>query len=341
MKLSARDATAFFRQPDRDAAGLLIFGEDTMRVALRRQEVIAKVAGPDAESEMRLTRMTGADLRKEPAALLDAVKAQGFFPGPRVALVEEATDGLAKLFAAALEDWKPGDAMIVATAGQLTAKSALRKAFEGHKAAYAAGIYNDPMGRAEIEDALKQAGLRDVGRDPMTALESLARTLGPGDFRQTLEKIALYKLGDDTPLTADEVMLMAPASTEAEIDEIFHVLGEGRTGDIAPVMQRLWAQGVQPVTLMIFGMRHFRVLYTLASAPGGPNQGIGRLRPPVFGPRRDRLLRQAGRWSADRLEAALGALMETDLALRSAGQRAPAHALVERVFVRLAHLANR
>ncbi|SDY16696.1 DNA polymerase III subunit delta [Citreimonas salinaria] len=341
MKLSARDAAAFFRAPDRDAAGLLIFGEDTMRVALRRQEVVAHLIGPEGEAEMRLARMTGADLRKDGAALLDAIKAQGFFPGPRVALVEEATDGLAPLFATALAEWRPGDAFIVATAGSLTAKSALRKAFEGHRAAYAAGIYDDPMGRAEIEDALKQAGLRDVPRDPMSALESLARTLGPGDFRQTLEKVALYKLGDDTPLTADEVALMAPGSTEADIDEIFHVLAEGRTGDIAPVMRTLWAQGVAPVTLMIFGMRHFRTLYALASAPGGPNQGIGRLRPPVFGPRRDRLLRQSSKWSAERLEAALAALMDTDLALRSAGQRAPAGALVERVFVRLAHLANR
>ncbi|MGR3496545.1 DNA polymerase III subunit delta [Citreimonas sp.] len=341
MKLTGRDATAFFRAPDRDAAGLLIFGDDAMRVALRRQEVVAKVVGPEGEAEMRLTRMTGADLRKDGAALSDSVKAQGFFPGPRVSLVEEATDGLADLFRAVLSDWRPGDAMIVATAGSLTAKSALRKVFEGHKAAYAAGIYNDPMGRAEIEDALKQAGLRAVDRDPMTALEQLSRTLGPGDFRQTLEKIALYKLGDDTPLTVDEVMLMAPASTEAEIDEIFHVLAEGRTAEIAPVMRTLWAQGVQPVTLMIFGMRHFRTLYALACAPGGPNQGIGRLRPPVFGPRRDRLLRQSSKWSAERLEAALAALMDTDLTLRSAGQRAPAGALVERVFVRLAHLANR
>jgi DNA polymerase-3 subunit delta len=33
--------------------------------------------------------------------------------------------------------------------------------------------------------------------------------------------------------------------------------------------------------------------------------------------------------------------MDTDLALRSAGQKAPAMALVERTFVRLASLARR
>ncbi|GGA97282.1 DNA polymerase III subunit delta [Allosediminivita pacifica] len=341
MKLAGRDANAYFRKPDPEAAGLLIFGEDTMRVAMRRQEVVAALIGPEGETEMRLTRMSGAELRKEPAMLLDAVKATGFFPGPRVALVEETTDGLSKTFDAALKDWKPGDAQIVATAGQLNARSALRKLFEGSRQAYAAGLYNDPPGREEIEAELKRAGIADVGRDAMQALEGLARALTPGDFRQTLEKIALYKYEDTTPLTPDEVELNAPASIEAEMDEIFHVLAEGRTAEIDPVMQRLEAQGVAPVTLLIMGMRHFRTLYTVASAPGGAREGINRVRPPVFGPRRDRMMRQAQDWRTDRLEDALDHLMETDLRLRSAGQRAPAMALVERCFVRLAHLAQR
>jgi DNA polymerase-3 subunit delta len=341
MKLSPRDANGFFRNPDPRAAGLLICGEDTMRVAMKRQEVIANIVGPEGEAEMRLTRMNGAELRKDPARLLDATREQGFFPGRRAVLVEEATDGLAKIFGTALKEWREGDAQIIATAGQLTTKSALRKLFEAAPNAYAAALYNDPMGRAEIEAELNRAGLRDISPDAMGALEALARGLTPGDFRQTLEKIALYKLDDPAPLTPAEVDINAPASIEAEIDEIFHVLAEGRSDQIAPVMQRLSAQGVLPVTLLIMGARHFRTLFAIASAHGGPAQGIQQLRPPVFGPRRDRMLRQAQRWNVSRLEEALTVLMDADLKLRSAGQKAPALALVERAFVRLAYLARR
>ena len=341
MKLSPRDANGFFQRPDPACPGVLIFGEDSMRVALKRQELVANIVGPEGEGEMRLTRMNGGDLRRDGAALLDAVKAQGFFPGPRAVLVEDATDSLSKLFEAALADWRPGDAQIVATAGQLTARSVLRKLFEGHPAARAAAIYNDPMGRAEIEAELGKAGMGAVSRDAMAALEDLGRSLAPGDFRQVIEKIALYKRGDASELSAEEVALSAPATIEAEIDDIFHIVAEGRTGDIAPLMQRLAAQGVAPVTLMIFGARHFRTLYAAASAPGGAAEGISRLRPPVFGPRRDRMLRQLRNWPPAKLEAALTVIMDTDLTLRSAGQKAPAMALVERSFVRLASLARR
>ena len=341
MKLSGRDAPGYFAKPEAHRTGLLIYGPDGMRVALKRQEVIAALIGPQGEEEMRLTRIPAADLRKDPAMLLDATKAQGFFPGPRVAFVEDATDAMAPTIISAVEDWQEGDAQIIVTAGQLKATSKLRKLFEGHPNAYAAAIYDDPPSRDEIEATLAKSGLRDISNDAMRDLTALARELDPGDFRQTMEKLGLYKLGDVGPLTPDDIAACAPSSTEAELDDILNIVAEARSGEIGPVMKRLRAQGVQPVSLCITATRHFRTLYTAASDPGGAAQGIGRLRPPVFGPRRDRMLRQAQNWGAPKLQDALSLLTETDLQLRSAGQRAPEMALVERALIRLAMMAAR
>lgn len=341
MKLPPRDASGYFARPDRDRTGVLIYGEDAMRVALKRQELIAALIGPEGEGEMRLTRIPAADLRKEPALLGDAIKSVGFFPGPRVAFVEDANDTVIKPITAAVEDWQKGDAQIVVTAGQLPAKSALRKLFEGHSNAYAAALYNDPPSRAEIEAELTRAGLARPDGAAMEMLTALSREIDPGDFRQTLEKIALYKLGDATPLTPEEVSLCAPGSTEADLDDVLNIVAEGRIGEIGPVMARLEAQGTAAVTLLIMATRHFRALHTAASDPGGVGQGMGRMRPPVFGPRRDRMSRQASGWGMYRLEQGLQMLLETDLSLRSAGQHGPALAIVERAFIRLAMLGRR
>jgi DNA polymerase-3 subunit delta len=341
MKLSPREAPGYFRSPGANRTGLLIYGADAMRVALRRAEVIKALVGPTGEEEMRLTRMAGADLRKDGALLMDAVKAIGFFPGPRVAFVEEATDTIAPAVAAALQDWQPGDAQIIVTAGPLKATAKLRKMFESHSNAYAVGLYDDPPSRDEIERMLAEGGLRAVPSDAMAALSDLARALGPGDFRQTVEKIALYKRGDDTPLSVPEIELSAPTTTEAALDDVLNIVAEAHADQIGPVIARLQAQGTTPVSLCIGAMRHFRTLHAAASDPGGPAAGIGRLRPPVFGPRRDRMLRQAQNWGVHKLETALTLLTDTDLQLRSAGQHAPAMALVERAMIRLAMLARK
>lgn len=340
MKLSTRDANTYFKRPDTSAAGCLIFGDDAMRVALKRQDLVSALLGANAEEEMRLTRMTGAELRSDNAGLLDAVKAVGFFPGPRAVLIDGATDGLAKVFIAAFAEWQLGDAQIIATAGRLTAKSALRKVFEGNKLAYAAAIYDDPPDRAEIEEMLKTAGIKDADRDAVADLEGLARSIGPGDFRQMIDKLGLYKLGDPTPVSPTDIEAVAPLTREAELDDILHATAEAETGAIGPILMRLKQQGVAPVTLCISALRHFRALHFAASHPNGTSAGLQAMRPPVFGPRRDRMARQASRWGRDPLETALSMLIDTDLALRSAST-APQMAVMERTLIRLAMLPSR
>tara|TARA_R110002049_G_scaffold44333_5_gene130022 strand:+ start:74091 stop:75089 length:999 start_codon:yes stop_codon:yes gene_type:complete len=328
MKLSPRDAKGLFARPENGRTGLLIYGGDAMRVALKRQEFLKNLLGPNAEEEMRLTRMPAAELRRDPALLLDAIKAVGFFPGPRAALVEDANDNIAQILINTLADWQAGDAQIVVTGGDLKKTSKVLKAFETHKNAYAAAIYDNPPDRAEIEQLLKDAGLTPQD-DTMAALSDLARVLDPGDFRQTLKKITLYKLSDPSPVSLDDIAACAPTSTEAEVDDILHVVAEARAADIGPVMSKLQGQGVNAVTLCIMAIRHFRTLYRIAASPGAPIYGVRD---------RDRAMRQAKQWGAAKLETALAELTDTDLTLRSAGQHAPALALVERTFIRLAML---
>ncbi len=340
MKLTGSAAHGYLKAPDPKHMGVLIFGADAMRVAGKRQEAILALVGPNGDEEMRLTRIAAADLRKDPALLGDAIKAQGFFPGHRVAFVEDATDGLAKIIDAALSDWQPGDAQVIVTAGQLTAKSALRKLFEGHANAAAIGIYDDPPSRDEINAALHQAGLDSNSRDVMDQLFALASSLEPGDFRQAIEKLGLYKRGDSDPLSVEDVMACAPQSADVDVDDVLEVVALGQADQLGPVLRNLYAQGVAPVTLCIGATRYFRQLHAVASDPGGAAAGAGRLRPPVFGPRRDKIVRVAGNWGRERLERALTALTDTDLQMRSAGAT-PDQALMERALIRLAMMARR
>ncbi|MFN4170381.1 MAG: DNA polymerase III subunit delta [Pseudorhodobacter sp.] len=335
MRLSGAQAARYLAKPDAAKAGLLIFGADAMRVAMKRQEAILALIGPEGEGEMRLARINAADARRDAAALSDAMRAQSFFPGPRVAFLEDATDGMAPMVAAALSDWRPGDAVLVVTAGDLKGKSALKKLFEDRGDCVSIGFYDDPPTPEEIEAELARAGLTRIAPEAMTDLAALARALDPGDFRQTLEKIALYKWGDTGALTPADVAACAPGTLEADVDEVIHAAAEKRRGAIGTLMRRLEGQGVTPVTICIMALRHFRSLHLAASDPGGAKAGLERMRPPVFGPRREAMMRQAQGLGRAQAERALQLLVETDLTLRSSS-RAPGMALVERALLRIA-----
>lgn len=340
MKLAPRDVALYCAKPEPERTGVLLFGPDPMRVALRRQALVSALLGPQGEAEMRLSRLSAGELRKEPALLLDAIKAQGFFPGPRAVLLEEATDSTAKTVGAALEAWQPGDAQLVVTAGNLTPRSALRKLFESHANAYAAGIYDDPPGRDEIEAMLRKAGVGELDRDAMAELTGLSRSLDPGDLAQTIEKLALYTLSSDGPVQAEDVTAVAPTTQDTEVDALLLAVSAGEVGAIGPLLRRLEGQGLEPVALSIQATRHFRTLHVAAAHPEGPAKGIARARPPVHFKRRDAMVRHAGYWGRHKLEQALDMLVETDLTLRSASL-APQMALMERTLIRLAMLGGR
>lgn len=329
MKLSGPEANRFLAKPDPRMAGVLIFGADAMRVALKRQEAVLAVIGPQGEADMRLTRMQGSELRKHPALVQDAMRETGFFPGPRVVFVEEATDGLTEAFAAALTEWRPGDAQIIVTAGDLKGKSPLKSLFEKHLAAVCIGLYNNPPSRAEIESELALAGLTQIAPPALAELNTLARDLDPGDFRQFLQKIALYKYQDNSPLNLDEVVALAPATIEAEVDDLVLAVADRQAGRIGPLLRRLQGQGIAPVTLCIGALRHFRALHAAAVQPGGR----------IFGGRAEAVQRQSVQWGATRIEDVLRLLIETDLSLRSSS-RAPAMAVIERAFIRISMMKS-
>ncbi len=333
MKLAGAEARRYLAKPDPAKAALVIFGEDAMRVALKRAEAVLALGGPHADGEMRLTRIPAADLRKNGAALLDAIKASSFFPGARVVVVEDATDGLAATLQTSFDAWRPGDANIVVTAGNLTGKSTLKTMAEKHFAVMCIGLYDDPPTREEIEAELNRAGLSQVPGDAMAELLTLSRALDPGDFRQTLEKIALYKFQDPLPLTPAEIAALAPATMETEAEELLDAVAELQMGSIGPILRRLEGQGVLPVTLCIAGLRHFTTLHLMSTDPEGPASGFAKAR--GFFKRRDRMMKQAGSWTTRQIEKALSLLVETDLTLRSSS-RAPAMAVMERTLIRIA-----
>lgn len=335
MKLQPRDAGRVLDDPAAATPAILIYGGDPIRVAERRARVALARTGPGAEAEMRLERIDGASLRKDPSAVGHAVKARGFFPGPRVVVVDEASDSAAPALEGALADWAPGDALLVVTAGELKPVSKLRKLFEGHRTALALAVYDDPPDRDEIARWLAAEGLGSQPPAVVRELVALGQALEPGEFRQTLARIALYKHGDPSPLTSDEIAVLAPAAPEAEVDDLIAAVSAGERARVAPLVARLTGQGVTPVAIAIALIRHMRLLHRL----GGDAGGIDRLRPPLNFRIKERVQREVRQWRPERLDEALAEAVALDLSLRSSSP-VPARALVERALIRLAGLAR-
>ncbi|MEO0344040.1 MAG: DNA polymerase III subunit delta [Pseudomonadota bacterium] len=340
MKLSGARGDQYVKTPDKAHCGVLIFGQDAMRVTLKREALIANLAGENAEADMRLARISGAELRKDPAMLQDALKAVGFFPGHRVVFVEDATDAHAPLITEALTIWEEGDASLVVTAGSLRATSKLRKAFESLGNAVAIAVYDDPPSPQSLMATLAEHGVKDLSAAAREAVIEIGMGVEPGDFLQFAQKLALFHLNEDGEVSQEDVDAVAPQTREAGVDDLIAAVGDGASEQVGTLLARLASQGTNATSISIALGRHFRVLHSAASASGGADAALSRARPPVFGPRKDRMLRQIKGWGQDRLEQALDIILETERILRSS-KPYPQMAVLERALIRLSMLRPR
>ena len=341
MKLSPKEIPRFLENPDPSIAAILFYGSDTMRIALKRQEYLENFLGSTAEQEMRLTRLTGDDVLKDHTAAFDAIKSLGFFPGHRAVLIENGADRVTKIIFDCIEAWKQPDAQIVVTSGHLKPTSQLRKSFETSKSTLAVPIYDNPLTEMEIKTELTRAGIQVKDPNIMAALHSLSKGLEPGDFRNTLEKIYLYKLSDKSPLTLQDISACSPISAEASLEDIIYTVSVGAASKISHILNRLEAQGVQPVSLCLSFQRHFKLLLRLKNHEGSPIEAISNQKPPIFGPKRSAILSQLRLWNIETLKVALSCLVELDLNLRSVASNYPALAITERILIRVAMLAKK
>ena len=338
MKLAGARAAAFCARPDAVMTGALLHGPDAGLVALRRRELVDVLTEGD---DLRLTQLGSGAAQKDPAGIDAALRARGFFPGRRVVLIEGARDALAKPLKDILAGIGPEDAFLVVTATGLTARSALRRLFEGAGGLASLGLYPEPPGEAELASLLGEAGLAGgLNSEAAQDLAAVAGQIDRGALLQLIEKISVFALDHDGPLDQEELAALLPLAADSELDRLVAAVAEGRAEAVAPLIGRLAAAGIGAAGMLIAAGRHFRQLLGLAAARDGIEAALGRLRPPAFGPRRRALAAQARRWGPGRLETANRLLFQADRTLRSAGDR-PDRALVERCLIRLAMMVAR
>ena len=331
MKIAGKNAVKYILDPT-PVPGLLLHGAPKDKVRYQYNKIKLKLVGNNAESEMRLTEIPAAELRKNKSLAIDAIKALGFFPGPRLVLIENCTDGLTTLIEEIILNHNKDDAFLIVTANVLSTRSKLRKLFEQHTNLISIGIFPEPPTIDELSLSIKKSGINTM--DDTRDLIQLGQSMGLADFEMVLEKISLYKMQDSSPVSADDILECTGYSLDIELNEIIDEICSGNTRQLGSKLKKLIAKGENPTSICISTIKHFRNLHTLASNPANMEISLSKIWPPVFGTKRNKLITDSRKWGLRRIERAIQILLETDLRLRSS-KLEPKNALIERALIRI------
>jgi len=291
-------------------------------LAVLRRAVIG-----DGDPAFLIDRFDGS---AAPGELSDALHTLPVIAARRlVVLIEpEARRGSARALLDAVAEWVDGaraeeasPSVLVVAASQPDRRARWVKAFGDAVVACDA-----PRAAREIAAFARDEAARQQVALERGVAEALAERIGPQLqlLRMEIAKLALLA-GPGSPVSRAHVGVGTVLAAEEPIWDLTDAIGEGRTADALGVLARLLGAGEPPPVLLGALVSHFRRLLRTSS-------GEEIAAPPFV---RKKLASQAKRYGSARLRAALGALHETDLALKGAGALRPELAL-ERVVIALA-----
>ena len=348
MKLAGARVRSWINTPPLDCPGVLLFGPDAGLCA-ERADAIAKKFSPNPDDPFSTTVLSADDLSGDPARLADEMVAQSLLGDARLIRLRLSHERNAAAISKTIKalDARPDTcaAKLIIEAGDMTPRSAIRKAFEGAKYFASIACYADSQ--ADIAGMVRST-LRDlgIGIDP-DALDALVPLL-EGDRRMArseIEKLALYKgygAEEGAKVTLADIKTLIGGAGSAGLDDIVFDAMAGNLKAMDASLRRALAGKINPHSVLAALQRHIVRLHQASAAMAGgssADEAMRSLRPPVFVMRKNAFGSALRIWPEAALARAIAQSLETEKMMKSTG--APVEALLGRLLIALSSFAAR
>jgi len=337
MKLSSRDIEPFVKSPDPAARVIVIYGPDN-GLMKERAKLIGLTIVADLNDPFNAATLSASDLAEDPARLSDETGAISMMGGDRLIRITDGGDKLTPLIKDYLQN-PSNSTLIIIEAGDLNARSSLRKLCETAKNAAALPCYvEDERDLARlIRDMMAQEKL-GIDQD---AIGWLAANIN-GDrtrARSELEKLILYKGQAEGTITLHEAMTICGNSGASSMDELTNATANGNSVLAVKNYNKLLEEGISFIAILRSLQNHFKRLHQARSAIEAGNsadQAMKSLSPPIFFKNQTAFRGQLSRWRAGTLLKALAKLSDIEADCKKTG--APAETLCAQTILGLSKM---
>ena len=290
-------ADGFIQRLPKEIGFYLVHGQDEGLAHERVNAILRSRIGDDLDP-LRLVRLDGDALARDPGALADEAYAISMFGGSKAIWIDaqgrDLMPALEPLFAR-----PPADCTIVVKAGQLKKGTALRTAFEGSAARAAIECYSDDANALQslIDAEARGAGLT-IAPDARAALVDLIGA----DRRTTrgeIAKLMLYARGQ-AEITVEDVEAIVADAAPSNLDAVIDHALLGELPAVEAALARFFHDGGDADYLMIRLIARLTLLHRLRLEMDQGGRSRPRARPCSSDCRRPRCARWRGRPSAGR-----------------------------------------
>ena len=271
--------------------------------------------GPNAESEMRLTRYFNQEIIVKKNEIMSLLQTKSFFPGCRLIILNGLPEKDYKIITEIASEWQNGDAITIVTMDKLSKNSELKRILQSNSTMALVDYSKQSLNSEVLKSKLDEDGIKFEGNEVVDALLEFSKFSSEDILDNELEKLKIFKLYDDKPLTTKDFFDVV--STNYELNELglAVALAEKNIIEFEKSLSVLLSQGKSSITILQFIYAYFQKLSLIKLY--GPNSfEVRREYPFLIANNLENAKIYAQRWSSEKLTIALNSLTISDLQLR-------------------------
>jgi DNA polymerase-3 subunit delta len=320
--------------------GILFYGPNDGLVDELIKQTIDQTLGEQNDRAFSLTSLHDDTIKNKPSIVAEEAEALSFLGGPRVVLISQSLDSLAKHLEHAFSV-RSDNTLIIVRAGILSPRSTLRNLFEKDKNIFAVPCYEDnPQSLKKILSL--ELSKENISLSPKIH-EWILNALSPDrrHARQQIEKLILLA-GEEKSIHEQHIQLILEQADKLTIDTLIDtafsgqkkilsslILSHRHLNDLSFNMRVVRAGSAHVATL--------RTLFRLLSLENRSfKDALSHVQPRIFFKREPLVQKQCKLWNHhQKLHKASEIFLATEQRIKNSPS-IPSHVLVERALLSLA-----
>ena len=294
---------------------IVLLSENYNLLQKEAKKISNAIGGPNVESEMRITRYFNQEITGKRNEIVSLLQTKSFFPGRQIIMLNGLHEKDYKVITEIASEWQNGDAITIVTMDKLSKNSELKKILESNTKLALVNYSKNILNSDFFKSKLAQDGINVVGNEVVDALVDFSKFSSEDILENELEKLKIFKLYDDKPLTTEDFFDVVSTNYELNELSLAVALAEKNIIEFEKNLSIFFSQGKSPITILLFISAYFHKLSLIKLY--GPNSfEVRREYPFLIANNLEKAKIHAQLWSLEQLTLVLNSLTISDLKLR-------------------------
>ena len=236
---------------------IVLIGENYSLLQKDAKTISDALAGKIADEEMRVNKYFNQEINEKRNEIITRLKTKSFFPGRQIILLIELNEKDYKFITEIDAEWQNDDAITIVTMNALSKKSDVIKLLASSNRIAVVNYTNSKIDGDFFVKRLTDAGISFSGKDVLDVLIDFSNFTPRNLLENEFEKLMLFKLYDDNPLSVDDFFDIISINYEVKELSLAVALAERNIIELEKNLSAFFSYSKSPISILQFVSAYF------------------------------------------------------------------------------------